>query len=170
MFKWISLVLALIIVYLLRTHLLPRFNPAANHKEHKTLTYNEDLNRDLRWTESKALMPFVGSLDYAISRSFYSDIGFKVEDGNKHCKVFVNEYLSFWLQDYSNKQWLDNSMLFLDVPDIAQLKTKLKKLHLEQRYRNVKISETQSYDWGDEFFMHDPAGVLWHFCEFHEGK
>ena len=57
-------------------------------------------------------------------------------------------------------------MIFLDVPDLDHLRNLLKLLRIEDNYKNVKISENKNYDWGSEFFMHDPSGVLWHFCEF----
>jgi hypothetical protein len=169
-YKWISLILLLIIIYLLRCYWLPVLkskNQGSNqifNSEH--IQNNAKLNEEFKWVQSKGIMPFIGSLDYQTSRNFYSEIGFIVEEGTKHCKININENLSFWLQDYSNKKWLDNSMVFLDIPDLKHLKNKLTTLNIETKYRNVKISETKTYDWGNEFFMHDPSGVLWHFCEY----
>lgn len=140
-----------------RLHSVSKIEPLKN---------NDKLNKELRWNESIGIMPFIGSLDYQTSRKFYSEIGFNVEDGEKHCKVNINENLSFWLQNYTNKEWLDNSMIFLDVPDLEYLKRKLKQLEIENNYKNVRISESKKYNWGNEFFMHDPSGILWHFCEF----
>ena len=171
-YQWISLILLMIIIYLLRCYWLPvlkRFTAKSKTNavpNIQFLNYDEKRNKDLKWNESTGIMPFLGSLDYQRSRKFYSEIGFKVEEGEKYCKVKVNEHLSFWLQNYSNKQWLDNSMLFLDVADLIHLKNKLKELEIEERYKNVKISETKNYEWGNEFFMHDPSGILWHFCKF----
>ena len=171
-YKWISLVLFVIIIYLLRCYWLPvlkyirALKKTNNESTAEQIVNNESLNKELKWDESKGIMPFIGSLNYQVSRKFYSEIGFEVDEGKKYCKVNVNENLSFWLQNYSNKEWLDNSMIFLDVPDLEYLKRKLKSLKIEVNYKNVKISETKSYDWGNEFFVHDPSGVLWHFCEF----
>lgn len=172
-YKWISLVLFIIIIYLLRSYWLPVFKSVCLPNDvsdkvfsTKEITYDNSLNKALNWPESKRIMPFLGSIDYQISRKFYSEIGFKVEEGEKHCRISVNEHLSFWLQNYHNKQWLDNSMVFMDVPDLEHLKQTLKSLKIEDHYTNVKISETKNYEWGDEFFMHDPSGILWHFCEF----
>ena len=171
-YKWLCLILLIIIIYLLRCYWFPILekystnNSISKSSVSTEIIYNDTLNHDLNWAKSKGVMPFIGSLDYQKSRKFYGEIGFKVEEGDKHCKVFINNELSFWLQNYANKQWLDNSMIFLDVPNLEKLKKKLKSLRIEEKYKNVKISETKLYDWGIEFFMHDPSGVLWHFCEY----
>jgi hypothetical protein len=175
-YKWISLILLIIIIYLLRCYWLPvlksttQVTKGKNNSKSEQIENNANLNEELKWVESKGIMPFIGSLDYQTSRKFYSEIGFIVEEGTKYCKISINENLSFWLQDYSNKKWLDNSMVFLDVPDLKHLKNKLTTLNIEDKYENVKISETKTYDWGNEFFMHDPSGVLWHFCEYKKGN
>lgn len=172
--KWLNFVLLIIIIYLLRCYWLPIFNNRDNNDKtsrsntSENLVYNDSLNYKLDWNNSKGVMPFIGSLDYQVSRKFYSDIGFRVDEGEEYCRVHINEELSFWLQNYFNKQWIDNSMVFLDVPNLVHLKSKLRSLKIEDNYSNVKISETKLYDWGNEFFMHDPSGVLWHFCEYNK--
>lgn len=167
-YKVISIFLLIIIIYLLRIYWFPKLQKlfASEVKIENKKLVNPIVHEDLKWDESKEIMPFIGALDYEISRKFYADIGFKVDTGEKHCRVKVNDELSFWLQNYSNKQWLNNSMIFIDVPDLKALRMKLKAINIEEKYKNVKVSEVQNYDWGVEFFMHDPSGVLWHFCEY----
>ena len=115
----------------------------------------------------KAIRTFIGAKDYRESREFYSDLGFKEFDlGGKMCLFKVNEDLGFYLQDYYVKDWVDNSMVFLEVEDIEKCSEDLLSRGLQDRYKDVKFTEIKQFDWGRELFMHDPAGVLWHFCEF----
>jgi len=60
----------------------------------------------------------------------------------------------------------DNTMLFLEVDDVARYWKELQSLGLEQRFKNVKLTSIREENWGRECFMHDPSGVLWHFGEF----
>ena len=171
-YEWISLILLCIILVQVKCYWLPVIQKLFNiNKKSYTIVGQEalgdpTLNLNMNWNLSNRIMPFVGSIDYEKSRKFYAEIGFKVETGAKFCRININEKLSFWLQNYSNKQWLNNSMIFLDVHDLNQLRNRLIASGIESKYKNVKISEIQSYKWGDELFLHDPAGVLWHFCEY----
>ena len=32
---------------------------------------------------------------------------------------------------------------------------------------DTPLSEIVKNDWGNEFFLHDPSGILWHIGKFH---
>ena len=53
----------------------------------------------------------------------------------------------------------------MEIPDVEIWEKELlsKERHLKNKY--VRFTEIKSFDWGRELFMHDPSGVLWHFCE-----
>lgn len=57
-------------------------------------------------------------------------------------------------------------MLFLEVEDSNKLLTHIQDLDLDKKYKGVRLSEMVYNDWGQEFFLHDPSGVLWHIGEF----
>jgi hypothetical protein len=59
-------------------------------------------------------------------------------------------------------------MIFLEVDDLDNYYLEIKALRLTQKYRGVKLSKIVQNDWGSEFFLHDPAGVLWHIGAFKE--
>lgn len=99
---------------------------------------------------------------------FYSELGFKVGEREKYCEVKVNKELGFWLQKYYHKDWVNNSMIFLEVPDIEFWERELLAKELHHKYKYVRFTEIKSFDWGRELFMHDPLGVLWHFCELNK--
>jgi len=58
-------------------------------------------------------------------------------------------------------------MLFLEVDDVDRYLLELRELGLTEKYEMVKISDIQENDWGQEFFLHDPSGVLWHIGKFY---
>jgi len=57
-------------------------------------------------------------------------------------------------------------MVFMEVDDVENELKRIKKLKLKNNYIRYKLSEIHYNDWGNEFFMHDPSGVLWHIGEF----
>lgn len=117
--------------------------------------------------QAQNIRAFIGTQDYQNSISFYEKLGFqRIEIGDKMMLFKVNESLGFYLQNYYVKDWVDNSMLFLQVEDLDQYFIDLKKLELEKQYPKVRIDEIKAFEWGRVVYMHDPAGVLWHICEF----
>ena len=55
---------------------------------------------------------------------------------------------------------------FFEVDDIEKCQKDLLERNLHNKYRYVRFTEIKDFEWGRELFMHDPSGVLWHFCEF----
>jgi catechol 2,3-dioxygenase-like lactoylglutathione lyase family enzyme len=116
---------------------------------------------------AKSIRTFIGAKNYKESREFYNDLGFEehVIDGNMSL-FLVNENLGFYLQDYYVEDWINNSMIFLEVTDLDKCAEELHSKGLPAKYKGVKFTAIKQFDWGRELFMHDPAGVLWHFGEF----
>ena len=113
-----------------------------------------------------SLRPFIGSKDFDISRSFYRDLGFKETVISHDMSVFETGNLSFYLQAYYAKEWIENTMLFLEVVDVDRYFNDLKALDLPAKYPGAKLTPIKVDYWGRECFLHDPAGILWHFGEF----
>lgn len=116
--------------------------------------------------QAKSIRPFIGAKDYELSRSFYRDLGFEETILSTTMSVFKTEGLAFYLQDAYVKDWIDNSMLFLEVDDVTRFWKALLELNLTTKYKDVKLVPIQEYDWGKECFIHDPSGILWHVGEF----
>lgn len=110
----------------------------------------------------KSLRPFIGAADYDVSRSFYREIGFKEFVISGDMSVFELDGLSFYLQKYFVKDWVDNTMLFLEVDDPERYYQELKALDLPSKYPGARLSPVRKEEWGDECFLHDPSGILWH--------
>lgn len=118
---------------------------------------------------SKGIRPFIGAKDYQQSRAFYKELGFEERVLDAGMSLFkVNENLGFYLQDYYVKDWIDNSMIFLEVDDVDKCNEELLSKGLHHKYENVRFTGIKKYDWGREVFMHDPSGVLWHFGQFNK--
>lgn len=116
---------------------------------------------------SKSIRAFIGAKNYRESREFYRDLGFEeIELFHNMCLFKVNEHLAFYLQDYYIKDWVDNSMLFLEVEDLEKCEEDLLARGLDKKYKLVRFSKIKNEDWGRELFMHDPSGILWHFGQF----
>jgi catechol 2,3-dioxygenase-like lactoylglutathione lyase family enzyme len=113
-----------------------------------------------------SIRPFIGAKNFEISRSFYRDLGFKESILSDNMSYFRTDGLGFYLQDAYVQDWVDNSMIFLEVDDVDRYWKELLALDLTARYKGVKLSPIRKYDWGRECFMHDPSGILWHIGEF----
>lgn len=118
-------------------------------------------------SHSKSIRTFIGAKDYQESRAFYRDLGFEEVDlGHNMCLFRVNDNLGFYLQDAYVKDWVDNSMIFLEVEDLDAFEVELLSKGLTSKYKNVRISGIKVLEWGREMFVHDPSGILWHFGHF----
>jgi len=119
--------------------------------------------------KAKTIRTFIGAKSFTESRQFYRELGFEeVVLDNKMCLFKVTEDLGFYLQDYYKRVWVNNSMIFLEVDDIELCEQELLAKGLHEKYKYVRFTEIKQFDWGRELFMHDPSGVLWHFCQFKE--
>lgn len=113
-----------------------------------------------------SIRPFIGAKNFEISRSFYRDLGFLETALGDDMSVFKKEELAFYLQNSYIKDWIDNTMIFLEVEDVEHYWNELLKLGLAKKYKGVRLTPIKNYDWGSECFLHDPSGILWHFGKF----
>lgn len=116
--------------------------------------------------QARSIRTFIGCKDYHESREFYQKLGFKEVDLGDMCYFEIDHQTGFYLQDYYIKDWVDNSMVFLELDNLDECHLTIASLRLQDQYALVRISEIQDNDWGREFFLHDPSGVLWHMGEF----
>ena len=113
-----------------------------------------------------SIRPFIGAKNFKVSRNFYRDLGFHESILSPNMSYFKTAGLGFYLQDAYVQDWIDNSMIFLEVEDVDRSWKELLALDLTTKYEQVKLSPIRSHDWGRECFLHDPSGILWHFGEF----
>ena len=113
-----------------------------------------------------SIRPFIGAKDFNLSRRFYAEIEFEERSLSGDMALFRREGVAFYLQEYYVKEWIENTMVFLEVDDLDLYLEGLAGLDLISRYPGVKLSAIREEAWGREAFLHDPAGVLWHIGEF----
>ncbi len=120
--------------------------------------------------KARSLRPFIGAKDYEVSRDFYRALGFEETVIDENMSVFKVDGLGFYLQRYYAKDWVDNTMLFLEVEDVHRFWKELVELDLPARFKGVRLTPVRELEWGRECFVHDPSGILWHFGEFNVAK
>lgn len=116
--------------------------------------------------KGKSIRAFIGAKNYNISRNFYLDLGFKEVVTSNTMSYFYMDNFGFYLQDAYVKDWIDNSMIFFEVDDLEHTLKQVQSLNLTEKYEQVRLSEIVYNVWGNEFFLHDPCGILWHFGTF----
>jgi len=115
-----------------------------------------------------SLRPFIGATNFEVSRNFYKDLGFEEKILTDDMSLFRIGELGFYLQNAYVKDWIDNTMIFLEVEDVRDYWNKFLALDLTTKYKDVRLTPVREYDWGRECFIHDPSGILWHFGEFNK--
>jgi len=113
-----------------------------------------------------SIRPFIGANDFTISRNFYKALGFEESILSRNMSYFKTQGLGFYLQDASVKDWIDNTMVFMEVANVQEFYNELLLLNLPAQYPAVRLTPIKNLDWGSECFLHDPSGILWHFGEF----
>lgn len=114
----------------------------------------------------KSIRPFIGAENFEVSRNFYRDLGFEEVVIDPKMSLFRWNDTGFYLQDGYVKDWIDNTMVFMEVENTDEFFQEIRSLNLTEKYESVKVSPVQTLPWGKECFVHDPSGVLWHFGEF----
>jgi catechol 2,3-dioxygenase-like lactoylglutathione lyase family enzyme len=119
--------------------------------------------------KAKSVRTFIGAKNFDESRNFYKELGFEEFSISKSMSYFkIFETLGFYLQDFYLADWINNSMVFLEVDNVEEYFTDLQTLGLHHNYKGVKLTPIKNNDWGKECFLHDPSGVLWHFGAFNK--
>lgn len=116
--------------------------------------------------KAKSIRPFIGAKDFELSRNFYRDLGFEESILTHNMSYFKTDGMGFYLQDAYVRDWIDNSMIFLEVDDVERYWGELLTSGLDTKYEGVRLTPIRVYDWGKECFLHDPSGILWHIGEF----
>ncbi len=106
-----------------------------------------------------SIRPFIGAKDFTLSREFYKDLGFQESVIEKELSYFALEEIGFYLQDAFVKEWVDNTMVFMEVDDAERFWIELDALDLTSKYEHVRLTPVRVMKWGKECFVHDPSGI-----------
>ena len=113
-----------------------------------------------------SIRSFLGSKDFETSRRFYRELGFEEFVIDPSMSVFKTDNIAFYLQNAYVKDWIENTMVFMEVKDVDEHWKQIQKLDLPNKYEGIKITSVFRNDWGDEYHILDPAGNLWHVGTF----
>ena len=115
----------------------------------------------------QSIRTFIGAKNFEESRRFYQEFGFKESILSDNLSYFYLDSFGFYLQDYYVKDWVNNSMVFLEVDDVDRYWKEMNEIGLANGYKYARLSPIKEYEWGKECFVHDPSGVLWHIGMFY---
>lgn len=113
-----------------------------------------------------SIRPFIGAKNFEVSRNFYQELGFQEVILEHNLSYFQSESIGFYLQNAFVKDWIDNTMVFVEMTDVTSYFNKLSALNLSQKFEGVRLLPIKEMHWGRECFLHDPSGILWHLGEF----
>lgn len=113
-----------------------------------------------------SIRPFIGAKDFEVTSDFYKAMGFVSKEIFPDLTLFTFGAVSFYLQRAYVKDWVDNTQVFIEIEDLPSFWNTLKSLNLPEKFSGVRVEPIRHNTWGDECFVHDPSGILWHFGEF----
>lgn len=116
--------------------------------------------------KAQSIRPFIGAQAFEVSRKFYAELGFTESQISDQLSYFHCESFGFYLQDAYVKDWIDNTMVFMEVENVEEFWESLLALDLTAKFPTVKLVPIRTLSWGKECFLHDPSGILWHIGTF----
>lgn len=112
------------------------------------------------------LKAFVPAKDFALSRRFYLDLGFKENWGNDQAAEFELGGFRFLLQNFYAKEHAENFMMHLMVEDADAWWAHIQATGLVEKYRPYMAKPPTLQPWGLRvLYLTDPTGVLWHIAD-----
>ncbi len=117
-------------------------------------------------TDIIKMRPFIPAKDFERSKSFYRDLGFSItHDMQDLAELSLGEH-NFLLQNYYRKEWAENCVMHLLVPDAAKWWRAISEKDLAGRHDIPAPEEPKMQPWGLKvMYLSDPSGVLWHIAE-----
>lgn len=114
--------------------------------------------QNLHVTEIKAFVP---ARDYALSKRFYTDLGFTMASDGGGVAYFHFGEASFLLQDFCAESLAENFMMHLLVADVDAWWAHVQASGVVSRY-GVRLTDIETQPWRmRDFCLSDPSGVLW---------
>jgi hypothetical protein len=112
---------------------------------------------------ARSIRPFIGAENFDPSRRFYRDLGFEEVALFKDMSLLKTGNLGFYLQDAYVKDWVDNSMIFLEVDDVERYWNELQALDLPTKYEGARLTRSRTASGAASVFCMIPqasSGIL----------
>jgi hypothetical protein len=115
----------------------------------------------------KDLRAFIPAKDFALSKQFYSSLGWHVKDLDPRLALVQLGDRYFYIQNYYLKDVALNSMLHVTVEDAQAWYVHVESALRERQFANARVQPPQRQPYGALVtFVHDPTGVLLHLCQW----
>jgi catechol 2,3-dioxygenase-like lactoylglutathione lyase family enzyme len=112
------------------------------------------------------LKAFVPAKDPALSRAFYTDLGFIINWGNDEIAELQMGAFRFLLQKFYVAQHAGNFMMSLGVEDVDAWWKYIQHKEFTKKYPGIMCKPPEMQPWGIRvLYLSDPTGVLWHITE-----
>ncbi len=112
------------------------------------------------------LKAFVPARDFALSRRFYSDLGFVEKWHNDQVAEFEIDGFRFLLQNFFAEGLAENFMMHLFVQDGDAWWKRISDAALKEKYQLYMAKPPSLQPWGLRvLYISDPSGVLWHIAD-----
>lgn len=114
-------------------------------------------------TDMKAFVP---SKDLAVSKNFYTDLGFTINWSNDEIAELQIGSFRFLLQKFYVAQHAGNFMMSLQVEDADAWWAHIQRQDFVKKYPGITCKPPQMQPWGIRvLYLSDPTGVLWHITD-----
>ncbi len=114
-------------------------------------------------TDVKAFVP---AKDMAMSKAFYTDLGFTINFSNDEIAELQIGSFRFLLQRFYVAEHAGNFMMSLSVDDADAWWKYIQEREFAKKYPGIMCKPPAVQPWGLRvLYLSDPAGVLWHITE-----
>lgn len=119
---------------------------------------------NLKITDMRVFLP---AKNYEISKKFYTALGWTITWEDDNLAVCELDGHTFYLQNYYNKDWANNTMLFFAVADTGAWFEHISAVLAEHSFPNTRVRPPKDEDYGARVtHVWDPSGVLLHFAQW----
>jgi len=114
------------------------------------------------------IRPFIPARDFALSKRFYAALGWHTEEvGPGLAVVQAGEAQAFYLQDYYQEDFAENTMLHVSVDDAQAWHAHVAAILHGGEFADARVQAPARQPYGASVvFLHDPCGVLLHLCQW----
>ena len=111
--------------------------------------------------------PFLPSKDFALSKEFYTSLGWVIKYSDDSLALLENGGHRFYLQRYYSKEFAENTMLLVVVEDAQACAEQIEELLTSGRFPDVRCAGPKREPYGALVtYVWDPAGVLLHLAQW----